>query len=80
MKSTKETKANRAILEELARDLEEINRQTKRDKELEKIAQDTVWVDTLETRKSDSLDFYDISVWQLKEALQRAYELGRSQK
>ena len=71
---------NSSVLEELARDLEEINRQTKRDKALEKIAQETVWVDTLETRMSDSLDFYDISVWGLKYALQKAYELGRGQK
>ncbi len=33
-------------------------------------------VETLETRKSDRLDFYDTAVWQLKEALEEAYKAG----
>ena len=31
-------------------------------------------------RNSDSLDFYDISVWALKEMLEQAYEAGRKAK
>jgi hypothetical protein len=31
---------------------------------------------TLETRRSDSLDFHDVAVWQIKEALEAAYEAG----
>lgn len=31
------------------------------------IAQEELLVETLETRKSDNLDFYDVSVWELKE-------------
>ena len=31
---------------------------------------------TLETRRSDSLDFHDVAVWQVKEALEAAYEAG----
>lgn len=31
---------------------------------------------TLETRHSDSLDFHDVAVWQIKEALEAAYEAG----
>ena len=33
-------------------------------------------IDTLETRKSDSLDFHDVSVWGVKEALIAAYQAG----
>jgi hypothetical protein len=33
-------------------------------------------IETLETRNSDSLDFYDVAVWSLKKALQEAYEAG----
>lgn len=46
------------------------------DKELEKIALDCLNIETLEQRYSDELDFHDVSVWGIKEALKRAYELG----
>lgn len=45
---------------------------------LEKIAQEKLGIDTLEQRWSDSLDFYDLSVWRIKEALAVAYEAGKS--
>ena len=32
--------------------------------------------ETLETRKSDSLDFREIAVWSMREALEAAYRLG----
>ena len=32
---------------------------------------------SLETRRSDEEDFLDIAVWELREALLAAYELGR---
>ena len=41
------------------------------------IAQEELLVETLETRKSDNLDFYDVSVWGVKRALERAYEAGQ---
>lgn len=41
------------------------------------IAQEELFVETLETRKSDNLDFYDVSVWGVKRALERAYEAGQ---
>lgn len=41
------------------------------------IAQEELLVDTLETRMSDNLDFYDVSVWGVKRALERAYEAGQ---
>ena len=33
-------------------------------------------IPTLKSRKSDALDFYDVSVWNLEAALIAAYELG----
>ena len=41
------------------------------------IALDHLFVDTLETRNSDRLDFHDVSVWGIKAALEAAYEAGR---
>ena len=43
---------------------------------LTQIAQEHLLIDTLETRKSDSLDFHDVSVWGVKEALIAAYQAG----
>ncbi|HGH7847401.1 TPA: hypothetical protein ACJOBH_001749 [Streptococcus agalactiae] len=41
------------------------------------IAQEELLVETIETRMSDNLDFYDVSVWGIKRALERAYEAGQ---
>lgn len=41
------------------------------------IAQEHLFVETLETRKMDSLDFHEVSVWGIKMALQKAYEAGQ---
>ncbi|HEN0760920.1 TPA: hypothetical protein U3Q93_000578 [Streptococcus agalactiae] len=41
------------------------------------IAQEELLVETLETRMSDNLDFYDVSVLGIKRALERAYEAGQ---
>lgn len=41
------------------------------------IVQEELLVDTLETRMSDNHDFYDVSVWGIKRALERAYEAGQ---
>ena len=46
------------------------------DKALEKIAQDELRIETLEQRMMDSLDFHEVSVWELKAALMAAYKLG----
>ncbi len=53
-----------------------MKKQTK-GKILETIAQNTLRIETLETRMSDSLDFHEVSVWELKEALAAAYEAGK---
>ncbi|WP_223641309.1 DUF6900 domain-containing protein [Rhodobacter sp. TJ_12] len=47
------------------------------DRMLEQIAQETLDIETLETRRADALDFHDVSVWALKAALERAFEAGK---
>ena len=49
-------------------------------KKLEKIAQDVLGIETLERRWSDSMDFREVSVWGLEEALKLAYEAGKAAK
>ena len=49
-----------------------------RDQQLQKIALDHLFIETLETRSSDSLDFHDVSVWAIKTALQAAFKAGRN--
>lgn len=44
---------------------------------LESIAREHLDIETLAERKSDALDFHEISVWNLKKALQAAYEAGQ---
>ena len=44
---------------------------------LESIALDHLFIETLQTRHRDSLDFHDVSVWGVKSALQAAFEAGR---
>lgn len=61
---------------------EENSTMTKRQEEklnalLTEIAKEELLVETLENRWSDNLDFYDVSVWGIKRALERAYEAGR---
>ena len=46
------------------------------DELLAAIAKATLHIDTLETRKSDSLDFHDVAVWSVKTALEAAYRAG----
>ena len=41
------------------------------------IAQQHLRLETLETRHSDSLDFHDVAIWQIEEALEAAFEAGR---
>jgi hypothetical protein len=40
------------------------------------IAQKHMDIETLETRHGDSLDFHDVAVWRLKEALHAAFMAG----
>ena len=50
---------------------------TKLNQLLEQIAQQHLFIDTLETQSSDRLDFHDVSVWAVKAALQAAFEAGQ---
>ena len=54
------------------------NTTKKTNKAFETIATNTLGIETLAVQNSDRLDFHDISVWQIKRALQAAYELGRA--
>jgi len=40
------------------------------------IAQKHLRIDTLETRHSDRLDFHDVAVWSLRDALEAAFKAG----
>ena len=43
---------------------------------LTRIAQQHLGIETLETQRSDRLDFHDTAVWSLKAALTAAYQAG----
>ena len=44
---------------------------------LQQIALDHLFIETLDTRNSDRMDFHEVSVWGVKSALMAAYEAGR---
>lgn len=46
---------------------------------LTQIAQNKLGIETLETCKSDSLDFHDVAVWCLRDALEAAFNAGVEQ-
>ena len=46
------------------------------DQLLAQIALDHLFIETLETRNSDRLDFHDVSVWAVQSALMAAYQAG----
>ena len=48
-----------------------------RDALILEIAQRRFFLETLETRNSDSLDFHDVAVWAIRDALTDAFEAGR---
>lgn len=50
----------------------------KRDQVVAKIAEERLGFETLEMRKSDSLDFREVAVWSVKDALEAAYLAGRA--
>jgi len=49
-----------------------------RNQTLEQLARDLLHIDTLETRNSDSLDFHEVAVWQVRKALEAAYRAGQT--
>jgi len=44
----------------------------------EKIAREILDLETLATRMMDSLDFHELAVWEIREALEAAYNAGRN--
>ena len=44
---------------------------------LTQIARTALDIETLETQRSDRLDFHEVSVWGLKAALEAAYQAGQ---
>jgi len=47
------------------------------DQLFQRIALDHLFIDTLETRHSDRLDFHEVSVWGIKSALLAAFDAGK---
>ena len=47
-----------------------------RDAQLLEIAERHLFLETLETRNSDALDFQDAAVWAIRSALEAAFEAG----
>ena len=47
-------------------------------KTLAEIAKKHFDIETLETRNSDSQDFHDISIWQIRDALWAAFQAGQA--
>ncbi|RKG90393.1 hypothetical protein D7W82_03605 [Corallococcus sp. CA049B] len=43
---------------------------------LERIVREEMNIETLKTRNSDSLDIHEVAVWQLRDALEAAYQAG----
>ncbi len=52
---------------------------SKLDKLLTQIAQQHLHIETLETRKSEGLDFHDVAVWCMRDALEAAFNAGVEQ-
>ena len=48
-----------------------------RDALILEIAQRRLFLETLETRNSDRLDFHDVAVWAIRDALAEAHEAER---
>ena len=44
---------------------------------IEQIAKKHLFIETLMTQHSDRLDFHDLAVWQIKEALEAAFKAGQ---
>ena len=44
---------------------------------VDRIAKRILGVETMETRNSDRDDFYDLAIWKIQDAMNRAYDAGR---
>lgn len=45
---------------------------------LQEIAARHLFLETLDTRNADSLDFHDVAVWSIRAALEAAYAAGQA--
>ena len=54
------------------------NNQTKESQLFEKIAKEEMFIESLNEQKSDSLDFHEVHVSQVSDALRKAYEAGKA--
>jgi hypothetical protein len=61
----------------MARRRKPVDPNVARDALLLDIAQRHLFLETLETRNRDRLDFHDTAVWAIRSALEAAYEAGR---
>jgi hypothetical protein len=61
----------------MARRRKPVDPNAARDALLLDIAQRHLFLETLETRNRDRLDFHDTAVWAIRSALEAAYEAGR---
>jgi len=68
----------KAIREETGKTYPHKNLITK-DELFTKIAHEYLNIETLEERKADSLDFYNVGIWDIKAALAAAFEAGKLQ-
>lgn len=57
--------------------LEKMNDEKSTEQIIQNIAADHLFIDTLETRNADSLDFHEVSVWSIKNALKAAFDAAR---
>jgi len=57
--------------------MENVKTISQKDKALAQIANSELYIKTLETSNSDSLDFHELAVWNIKAALEAAYEAGK---
>jgi hypothetical protein len=48
-----------------------------REQIIKDIARQHLHIETLETRKSDALDFHSVAVWSVKKALEAAFDAGK---
>jgi hypothetical protein len=56
----------------------ECDREATLGERFEDIAKRILRIPTLAERRSDSLDFHEVGVWQVKQALKAAYEAGQN--
>ena len=57
-----------------------VNEAEVRDEQLAKLAKQYLSIAVLDPRNSDSLDFHEVAVWDVKKALILAYEMGKMSK